>query len=194
MLNDSLIRSYLKLFIEQLVDEAHEIVEELSISDKQARVDIAVLGSKLYSFEIKSDVDTLNRLSNQVKHYDYVFEENYAVTTTKHYEKLKRKIPKHWGIICAQECRLNGVSFKVKRKARENPNWDIHSALATLWKSELAEIYEKTLDKNPPKSLNRKELIFDLSISESKTMKTFFRESLLQRTVKKKAFLEQNPA
>ena len=47
-------------------DSSFRIIEELSVCDGDARVDIAVANGRLCGYGIKSDFDTFDRLPNQI--------------------------------------------------------------------------------------------------------------------------------
>ena len=54
------------------------LIEELGLMSGEFRADIAVLGTKLIGYEIKSETDTLSRLPRQAAAYGAIFDEVWA--------------------------------------------------------------------------------------------------------------------
>lgn len=68
------------------------IAREVPFFSMRRRADIVAVdrkGNSTYGFEIKSDVDTLNRLEPQLEDYRLTFNYVYVVTTEKHVETVK---------------------------------------------------------------------------------------------------------
>lgn len=84
--NDFMIRSTLqkKLTDEYCTDGDTIIVNELGICQGSARVDMAVVNGSLNGYEIKSDMDTLQRLPIQKEYYSQVFDNMVIVIGEKH--------------------------------------------------------------------------------------------------------------
>lgn len=138
--NDPLIRESLKFMLSTTDDV--RILEEFCIADKGCRVDVVTVGSTLQGYEIKSDVDTLARLARQVEYYDSIFQYNWVVVGGSKLKKLDDLLPKHWGIIRADQ--INGLfELCTIRPAKKNPHMNIASVLKLLWKEELIEILLK---------------------------------------------------
>lgn len=140
-LNDNDVR---KLLMEDLIREYKDdpdtrIINELGIDFGASRVDIVVVNGILHGYEIKSDLDTLERLPRQMAYYNKLFERMTIVVSRKHYEKVRCIVPKWWGIkiISADAKRLI-----VKRKGRLTKNQDKKLLLKLLWKDELEELVD----------------------------------------------------
>ena len=105
-MNDSQIISN---FHTQCLQKYHDsfntlVIDELVIKYGKNRADIAVINENLIGYEIKSDEDTLNRLTGQIKAYNDVFDKATLVVGERYSRQIKEKIPDWWGIIIAQEC------------------------------------------------------------------------------------------
>src|SRR5689334_5301680 len=79
------------------------VVEELGVSQGQVRIDLAAINGSLIGYEIKSDRDTLARLDEQQRIYSQVFDQVTIVTHGDHLERVRRQVPRWWGIIEAAE-------------------------------------------------------------------------------------------
>ena len=107
-----------------------------------ARADIAVMNGVMHGFEIKSDSDTLFRLSDQVSAYEGVFDLITVVVGRRLLEAVEADLPPHCGIILA---RLTDgrVRLTHKRPAKKNPNQRPRDLARLLWKSEALDLLRK---------------------------------------------------
>lgn len=138
MLNDKKIREVL---IEKLnrVNLGHEfrIINELGICDGNARVDIALANGRLCGYEIKSDMDTLERLPGQVEAYNKTFDKITIVVGNKFKDRIENYVPEFWGIEVAYINKFGNISIKKLRSAKPNKNIESKALLELLWREEL---------------------------------------------------------
>lgn len=127
------------------------IIHELKVQRPSARVDIAVVNGRLTAFEIKSDVDSLDRLPAQTAAFNAVFDQISLVTTAKHLALARKKIPSWWGILTT-----DGVGIHVRRSAKQNPTRQINSLLWMLTVAELTFVLAE-LDPTAPSRLCKKD-------------------------------------
>ena len=73
-------------------------VAAFEVKAKTSRTDFLVINGNTKSFEVKSKIDTLNRLKKQVEDYGDVFEYNTVVIDKSHLEKVLELIPDYYGI------------------------------------------------------------------------------------------------
>lgn len=73
-------------------------VAAFEVRAKSSRADFLVVNGTTKCFEIKSKVDTLNRLDKQINDYHEVFEYNTLVVDPKHIRSLESLLPEHVGI------------------------------------------------------------------------------------------------
>lgn len=174
-----------KPLIEKLIaqNEGHDyrIIPEMAICDGKSRVDIAVANGKLCGYEIKSDADTLERLSSQQNYYDKTFDKMYIVVGQKYEDIIGEHIPDWWGIYIAYYDKNNSISFKEKKRGRLNKKICSESLLELLWREEL----EQFLKNNGFRSLSgknrrilRKMVVENIS---PKVIKDYTRETLKKR-------------
>lgn len=62
---------------------------------------LVVRDDAMIGFEIKSDVDSLQRLKTQARHYSLVCNSVSLVTTAKYANAALRRLPEEWGIMVA---------------------------------------------------------------------------------------------
>lgn len=153
MLRDMEIREALRARLRAI--HAHEpdtaIIDELSLCQGDARVDIAVVNGLLGGYEIKSDRDKLDRLPQQLSVYELCFDTMTIVVGAKHLDNCYDVIPASWGVWEATATPL-GVRFETKRDPSINPTVSPDHVVQLLWRQEAFDSL-KVLGPTPsPKS------------------------------------------
>ena len=134
MIRDVDIRRALRAEVQQrhANDSDTVILDELGLRQGAARVDVAVVNGVLHGYEIKSDVDTLRRLSSQVKTYSEVLDSATVVSSSEHIDHAAASIPDWWGVVLAAP--LDGqVGFSTVREGTPNPGLDVRALAELLW-------------------------------------------------------------
>lgn len=125
---------------------AHEtgtvILEELGLCRGRVRVDVAVVNGSLHGYEIKSDRDSLRRLSRQVRYYGKVVDRATLVVGERHLQKALDNLPEWWEVQCFN-AGAKGPSFKTVRRGRKNPGSDSRSLVELLWYDDAIALLEK---------------------------------------------------
>lgn len=141
MLRDVDIRASLVKKIEaHNIKSEYRIIPEMAICDGLARVDVAVANGKLCGYEIKSDADSLVRLSSQKIYYDRTFDNISIVVGKKFAPYIQNEIPDWWGILIATQNKNGRVTLKKERAASHNPNVAPEALLDLLWHEEVKEL------------------------------------------------------
>lgn len=113
------------------------VVPEMVICGGDSRVDIATIGeSQLWGYEIKSDVDKLDRLGLQRECYDKTFDKIIIVVGKKYESVIKELVSPWWGIYVVTAAD-GGIVINHKREPVENPHLETSSMLELLWRDEL---------------------------------------------------------
>lgn len=139
-----------RALVERLRSECapgHVLIEELGIENGAARVDVAVAGGLLEGFEIKSDLDTLDRLARQMHAYHRVFDTVTLVTTAAYIEQAEKLLPRWWGLWEARSGVGGGIDIDVRRQPAPHAHQDAQSLAALLWRD---EAYEFLVEKRGP--------------------------------------------
>ncbi len=134
------------------------LIEELSLGAGSPRIDIAVLGTRLIGFEIKSDKDTLYRLPDQMKAYSQVFDKVTLLVSYKHAFEALKLIPEWWGVKLVRLGTRGGVYFDDARFARWNPNDNTRGMLGLLWRREVLELIDEFPQHAIPRTGRRSDL------------------------------------
>jgi|ERR1051326_2788724 hypothetical protein len=96
------------------------IIDELSIKRNGARIDVALVNGVLHGFELKSDLDTLCRLPEQVPAYGEVCDHVTLVVGERHVLTAIELVPDWWGIKLARR-KSGTVAFCDLKLAQINP-------------------------------------------------------------------------
>lgn len=185
-LNDKAIRSALKLKLLMAKNKPKAILDELGVENGRAIADLVAIYKFSHCYEIKSDLDTLNRLERQLDFYNRNFQKITLVVTEKYSQKCLSVIPEFWGVIVAKRDGSD-VIFKQLRKAKFNKLVDGVALLKGLWRSELSEIYEDRFNKEPKAIASRGTLIKDLSDSKTGFILKHYIE-LMETRIERKSF------
>lgn len=134
---DAQIRQTLK---SKLSSDGSKILEELAIARGQSRIDLVnVTANQVHGYEIKSDADTLRRLSNQVQFYDSVFTHTTLVVGIEHLTKAIYLIPDYWGVIVAKQIEDTLELIEI-RKARGNKRVKYNSISDVMTKNDFVSV------------------------------------------------------
>jgi hypothetical protein len=117
------------------------ILDELALCQGTARVDVAVVNGSLHGYEIKSASDTLERLPGQCSVYSRALDYVTIVTSEKHARKIRRLVPRWWGIWAAYPT-ATGIELCEVREPRINPRVDGLAIAELLWRQEVLEELE----------------------------------------------------
>lgn len=141
-MNDQRIRAsfHQKWLSKHHGDSKTLVIDELGLNHGKSRADIAIINGRLIGFEIKSDLDSLRRLNEQIVSYNAIFDRIYLIATSRHLKDIEAILPKWWGIISVNEGQRRAVHFKNIRSPKINSNVDDHAVAKLLWRNEAQEI------------------------------------------------------
>lgn len=116
------------------------VLDELGLLHGSVRVDVAVVNGMLHGFEIKSDVDSLDRLPNQIDTYGKVLDRATLIVGVKHFEKANEMLPEWWGVKLVKQGSRGGIKFKEIRGNCRNPDISKFALASLLWSDEARSI------------------------------------------------------
>ncbi len=173
MLHDADIRDDLCDYFEQRYGKVR-FFEELTMGKSRADI-VLVTEDGLIGAEIKSDADTYERLSRQVKDYDRFFDMNFVVVGSSHGAHISEHVPEHWGIITVEEDG-SGLDFYELRQPCKSPKVKLNNQLGLLWKRELAILQEQ----NGLCKYSDKSRMFRKKYLQEKVDKDLLKEQMLE--------------
>lgn len=142
----------LRLLADNLVKDGAVIYEEFRIERGMSRIDVAVIGGRMLGYEIKSDLDSFKRFSNQIHAYNRVFDEISLVCGPSHVSVAKEIVPSWWGLAVAKPCNGGLITIEVVRNASPNPKQDPFSLASLLWKDEALAVLASELCDVPKRA------------------------------------------
>ena len=123
--------------------ERLRIFEELVIGKSRADA-ILVKENEILGFEIKSDKDSLVRLTTQIKNYERFCDKCYIVTGVHYIDRIEEAVPQHWGIydiVKDENGNLHIEMFREsERNPKERPTTKLKNQMNLLWRLELIKI------------------------------------------------------
>ncbi len=178
---DKIIRQELKKSIEKKYKDAPvRIIEELCLDDHSTRIDIAVVNGILHGYEIKSDLDTLERLPKQMNSYNSIFDQITLVVGSQHLYDAFNLVPDHWGIMVAKIDGKGSVYFNHIRTASENTSQEKLPIARLLWRNEAIHLLEEIGGAKGYRSKSRDLIHNRISdLLDLNTLKERVRETLL---------------
>jgi len=119
-----------------------KIINELGICQGKAIIDVAVVNGALHGYEIKSERDTLGRLTGQLQVYGKVFDTLTIVTGPRYIDRVQELIPDWWGVLQVEE-QSGKVIFKTVREAHFNPCIEPFALVQLLWRDEALSLLKE---------------------------------------------------
>ena len=120
--NETAIKVALIDYLVSKISADSFITKELPYSFNRRRADLVVVGEQLVAFEIKSDIDNLDKLCEQIDSYNKSFHSTYIVTTEKHLNSVRKKSPSNVGIYIFKSGSINKIRKPSKRKRLDKRN------------------------------------------------------------------------
>ncbi|MBY0404726.1 MAG: sce7726 family protein [Cyanobacteria bacterium] len=116
------------------------VIDELGLAHAKSRIDVAVINGCIHGYEIKSDKDTLDRLSKQIDIYRQTLQKLTIVSAPKHMPGIVEHLPEWCGLILAQQGPRGGIRFQVIRNTATNPEVNPVMMAHLLWRNEAIEL------------------------------------------------------
>lgn len=132
-----------------------QYVAAFEVKVKSSRTDFLVINGDTKSFEIKSKIDTLQRLAKQTADYGNVFEYNTVLIDKCHLSKVIKALPEFYGIWYYE-----GDEKTIFREASYSPNINSREQLSLFNKKELTTAFctasiETILNTHDAYAINR---------------------------------------
>lgn len=116
------------------------------VNSNSCIADIVIINGKTVAYEIKTELDSFDRLPKQVDKYRTLYDLLYVVTHPKAAKTLRKKLDETVGILVLDK---DGI-IKTEQESSDNYTiFDPGNAVFTLRQSELVSAYEKYVGKLP---------------------------------------------
>lgn len=134
------------------------VVDELGLSHAKTRIDVAVINGCVHGYEIKSSLDTLNRLPAQLELYGQCLEKLTLVCAPRHIEQVERITPEWCGILRAEKGARGGITFTTVRRTGSNAQINRAQLAHLLWRPEAMALLSRFDSSKKVLNKPRKEL------------------------------------
>jgi hypothetical protein len=174
VLNESKIKAaIIEKLISQRLGVKRVIINEMVVGKSDRRADLVMVGRGLSVFEIKSDLDTLKRLKDQVDVYVSHFDKITLVVASKFVDAVIADYPPNIAVWEAFESAAGAVVLRVRRQGGSVAIVDVPALASLLLKSELDQFAKINKIVNRPGDFRREELItlFDGAVPVSRFRK-----------------------
>jgi hypothetical protein len=182
--NDPIIRTALSEYLVERYKKyrKYRIFEEFGVNNGSARIDFAVINGIMHGYEIKSDLDTLERLPEQAAAYNSIFNQVTLVVGKSHLRDAVNLVPDWWGIVLAKVNTAEEVTFYKIRNPEQNPIQNPAAIARLLWKDEAITLLEERHKAEGIRSKTREKVYERLANSlDEKTLELKVREALFFR-------------
>ncbi len=184
IINDIVMKYYPgeKIIKYQMVRDWGFIDDEITAFEMvtgKSRLDVARVNGKSYAYEIKTELDTLNKLEKQIADYSKVFEYVDVVLHAKHLAKAIGIVPEHCGIII-YDINEGQCNFERVIEPYRSPLISLSSQVKSMNSKEMALALKKVGLSNVPyiKAERETEL---LSIDDGNTINDIFKFIIKER-------------
>lgn len=121
-------------------DENAFVVEELPVGRGDGRLDMAVINGRIEGVEIKSALDTLDRLPRQVRLYGEGTDIMTLVVAPNHLDEALARVPDWWTVLEATAGARRGISLRRVHQGRRNPMRSAAGFLRLLERDEIVSL------------------------------------------------------
>ncbi|OZI29172.1 hypothetical protein CEG14_21325 [Bordetella genomosp. 1] len=107
-------------------------IPEYFVEHASRRADLVVAGAALAAFEIKSDLDTLRRLDDQIAVFCRYFEVVTVVCTARHADKVLASTPERVGVLCLGSATVQTLRAAAPAQTVSVSDWLSHLPLKQI--------------------------------------------------------------
>lgn len=155
-----------------------------------SRLDYARINGHSYAYEIKTELDSLEKLEKQIIDYSKAFDYVQVVCHPDHYHNVKTKVPSYCGIV-TYNTKKKDCPFSFRQRRVTNSEINPAFQLSALTTKELEKILKDEGRKSVPSEREyREEMI--LTILSAKQINHHFKEKVKRRFQKRWEFICNN--
>lgn len=136
--NETTIKS---MFINKVLSKSNNHVIVFELNAGNSRVDLCKLNRDSTAFEIKTELDSPDRLEQQMQDYFRTFDRVFLICSENNIHTMITKIPEECGVYTYRITKSGRYIFKKIRKSIKSVNLSPYTQLATLTKKDLQYYY-----------------------------------------------------
>ncbi|HSV66160.1 MAG TPA: sce7726 family protein [Mycobacteriales bacterium] len=157
-----------------------DAVYEFWVPRSNERADVVVISTDMSGFEIKTERDTLKRLSRQAAAYARVFDRCSVVLAERHVAAATEMLPEWWGVVAIVSEGM-APSFRSVRSAAPNSGVDPETLVRLLWRQEVRAVLSALGSEPDPQASRSSMWQHLLGLVELDRLKEAVRGALLGR-------------
>ena len=193
ILNENILKYYpneisiKSSFINNVLFKNNNHITIFELNSGTSRVDLCKINGNSVAYEIKTDLDNLNRLDKQINDYLKLFEKVYVICSVNNVKNVMKKIPIECGIYSYHVTKTGRYIFKIEKEALLSPYIDSRKQLSLFTKLELSNFF------NVHNLKKKEELINELTDNYDKvTINKAFKDNFKSKYKKNWNFLSEN--
>lgn len=174
-------------FINNVLLKSNNHISIFELRVGKSRADLCKINGTSIAYEIKTDLDNLQRLKKQLQDYMNIFEKVYVICSTKRSEHVKDLLPPECGLYEYKITKNGQYRFRVVKDAIHSTSIMPLGQLNILTKRELVSHFKQD------SSLSKEQMINNAMINTSASrINSVFKESMKQKYQKQWYFLKDN--
>ncbi len=154
-----------------------------------SRLDLGRVNGHSYAYEIKTEFDSLTKLTKQLEDYSRVMEYVFVVTVPEHEADALAIIPSHCGLI-RYELKKERFRTEEIKPAVMNPFIDMRAQIRNLTSQDIAFILKKIGIRNLPATRAEREPLL-IEMLGADDMNEFFKLALKHKFSRRWAYLQK---
>ena len=123
-----------------LLPQSPKTVSIFELPIGKSRVDMCKVNGHSAAYEIKTDLDSFNRLEGQLRDYFDVFETVYVITSENRWRDLPDYVPDTCGIYSYRQSTDGSLIFCTRRAAKKSDVLDSEKQLSAMPKKQLCSL------------------------------------------------------
>lgn len=176
-INDILLHFYpgeriIKYYLTKEFLNRQEEITLFEMYISKSRLDVGRINGESYAYEIKTNLDNLNKLSKQVNDYSKAFEHVNVIADKMHIPDIEELLPEYCGII-TYELNENSCSFFTIRTASKSPNMSSEVQLGCLSSKDYQTILKHIGIKEIPKTKEERRMLIYQELNEKEINENF---------------------
>lgn len=174
-------------FIKKNIMKTSNHVTVFELNSNKSRLDLCKVNGHSIAYEIKTDLDSLERLEKQLNSYQELYDKVFVICSVKREKEIVKLLPQGCGLYTYKQLKNGSYTFKLAKKARLSNLINPIKQLNLFTKKEINKLVKATVDQS------KEEIITFLTKKYSKEeINLMFKKYIKQKYSNNWKFLQQN--